>query len=151
MSEANKDLFRRWMQEVWNDGREASIDELCDPQVVAYGLGDVDPVLHGPSEFKVFWRNIRGALSGLQLTVEDIISEGDKVMGRIVIEAVHGGDSLGVPATGSKVRIGGIVVLRISGQRIVEAWNSWDQLGLLRQIGALGAPREDQFMTARNS
>ncbi|SRR5258708_3635226 len=150
MSEANKNLFRRWMQEVWNEGREATIDELCVPQVVAYGLGDVDPVLQGPAEFKVFWRNLRGALSGLQLTVEDMIAEGDKVMGRIAIEAVHSGDSLGVPASGNKVRIAGIVVLRISEQRIVEAWNSWDQLGLLRQIGALGTPREDQFMTARN-
>ncbi|SRR5579871_386727 len=149
MSEANKKLFQRWMQDVWNEGREATIDELCAPDVVGYGLGDVDPVLHGPAGFKVFWRNLRGALSDLRMTVDDVVAEDDHVIGRIVLEGVHSGDTLGVPASRRKVRVAGIIWLRIGEGRIVEAWNSWDQLGLLRQIGALASPNQDQFMTAR--
>lgn len=149
MTEANKKLFVRWMQEVWNEGREATIDELCDPNAIAYGLGDIDPVMRGPAEFKVFWRNFRGALPDLYLAVEDVIAEGDKVAGRVIIEGVHAGNHLGFPASQKKVRFAGIVVLRTHEGRIVEAWNSWDQLGLLRQIGALTTPAQDQFMTAR--
>jgi steroid delta-isomerase-like uncharacterized protein len=149
MSETNINVFKRWMQEVWTEGREATIDELCSPAVIAYGLGDVDPVMHGPAEFKTFWRNLRGTLTDLNAQVEDMIADGDKVVGRFVMEGVHSGESLGVPASGRRVRFAGIVVIRVANGQIAEAWNSWDQLGLLRQIGALDAPGQDRFMTAR--
>jgi predicted ester cyclase len=57
---------------------------------------------------------------------------------------------LGVAPTGRRIRIEGIVVVRIANGQIVEGWNSWDQLGLLRQIGALPtATGPDRFTSAR--
>ena len=146
MIEANKALFRRWMEEVWNEGGEATIDELCSPRAVAYGLGDLDPVQRGPADFKNFWRTLRGALSQLHVTIENLVAEGDRVVGRIVLEGVHTGDHLGVPRSGKKIRLGGLVEVRFENGQILEAWNSWDQLGLLRQIGALETPRADHFV-----
>jgi predicted ester cyclase len=80
------------------------------------------------------------------------MAEGDKVTVRVLLESTHLGSGLGVPPpSGRKVRVAGIVVIRISKGQFVEGWNSWDQLGLLRQIGALPAPAgEDQFLTARS-
>jgi steroid delta-isomerase-like uncharacterized protein len=150
MSEANKTLVRRWFEEVWNQGREETIDELFAANGIGYGLGDTDVTLRGPADFKPFVRNLRGALPDIHMTIEDIIAEGDKVTVRITVEGTHKGGQLGVAPTGRKVRIEGLVVLRIANGQIVEGWNSWDQLGLLRQIGALPAQKgPDQFTSAR--
>ena len=150
MSEANKALVRRWFDEVWNQGREETIDELFAPQGIGYGLGDTDVPTRGPAEFKIFASNLRGALPDIHMKIEDSIAEGDRVTVRITVEGTHKGGQLGVPPTGRRIRIQGIVVVRIANGQIVEGWNSWDQLGLLRQIGALPAQKgPDQFTSAR--
>jgi steroid delta-isomerase-like uncharacterized protein len=139
MSEANKALVRRWFEEVWNQGREDTIDELLAANGVGHGLSDNDVDVHGPAEFKPFVRSLRGAIPDMRMTVEDAVAEGDRVSVRLTVEGTHGGAGLGVPATGRRVRIEAIVLVRIVGGQIVEGWNSWDQLGLLRQVGALPA------------
>ena len=152
MSEAaNKALVRRWFDEVWNKGQEATIDKLFAENGVAYGLGDTDVEIRGPAQFKPFFRNMRGAFPDLQITIEDIVAEADKVMVRVLLQGTHRGANLGPPATGRRVRVAGIVLVRISNDQIVEGWNSWDQLGLLRQIGALpAAEKNDRFLTAQS-
>jgi len=150
MSEANKALVRRWFEEVWNQGREETIDELFATHAVGYGLGDTDVTTRGPAEFKIFANNLRGALPDVHMKIEDSIAEGDKVTVRLSVEGTHKGGHLGVAPTGRRIRIAGIVVVRISNGQIVEGWNSWDQLGLLRQIGALPATDgPDRFTSAR--
>jgi steroid delta-isomerase-like uncharacterized protein len=150
MSEANKSLVRRWFEEVWNQGREETIDELFAVSGVGYGLGDTEAALRGPAEFKPFVRNLRGGLPDIHMTIEDCIAEGDRVTVRITAEGTHKGGHLGVAPSGRRVHIEGIVVVRIENGQIVEGWNSWDQLGLLRQIGALPAQKgPDQFTSAR--
>ena len=149
MSEANKALVRRWFEEVWNQGREATIDELFAVDGVGYGLGDTEVTTRGPAELKPFVRNLRGALPDMHVTIEDCIAEGDRVVVRLNVDGTHNGGHLGVAPTGRPVRIAGLVVLRLANGKIVEGWNSWDQLGLLRQIGALPAPEgPDRFVTA---
>jgi len=150
MSETNKTLVRRWFEEVWNQGRKDTIDELFAANGIGYGLGDTDVPTRGPSEFKVFARNLRGALPDIHMKIEDLMAEGDKVTVRITVEGTHKGSQLGVAPTGRRIRIEGIVVVRIANGQIVEGWNSWDQLGLLRQIGALPtATGPDRFTSAR--
>jgi len=150
MSEQNKAMMRRWFQEVWNEGQEAVIDELLAVDAAGHGLGDQEPTLTGPAEFKPFVRNLRGALPDIHFKVEDMLAEGDKVMTRLIVTGTHRGPHLGVPPSGSVVTFRGIVLVRISGGKIVEGWHSWDQLGLLRQIGALAHPPagRDRFQTA---
>jgi steroid delta-isomerase-like uncharacterized protein len=150
MSEANKTLVRRWFDEVWNQGREETIDELFAASGVGYGLGDTETPIQGPAGVKPFVRNLRGALPDIHMTIEDIMAEGDRVTVRITAEGTHKGSNLGVAPTGRRVRIEGIVIVRIANGQIVEGWNSWDQLGLLRQMGALPAQKgPDTFTTAR--
>ena len=151
MTETNKALVRRWFREVWNEGREATIDELFAEGGVAYGLGDGEAEVRGPAQLKPFVRNLRGGLPDLQISIQDIMAEEDKVMVRVLLEGTHSGSGLGVPPSGRKIRVAGIVVIRISKGQFVEGWNSWDQLGLLRQIGALPVTEgEDQFLSARS-
>ena len=149
MSEQNKAVVRRWFEEVWNQGREAAIDEMFSAGAVAHGLGDSELDVRGPAEFKAFAANIRGSIPDTHIGVEDIISEGDRVAVRVILKGTHTGQGLGVPPTGRKVSIQGIIIVRIVDGQIVEGWNSYDQLGLLRQIGALpGIAGSDTFLKA---
>jgi steroid delta-isomerase-like uncharacterized protein len=150
MSEANQALVRRWFNEVWNQGREDTIDELFAANGVGYGLGDTEAPIRGPAGFKPFVANLRGALPDIHMQIEDMVAEGDRVTVRITVDGTHKGDQLGVPASGRRVQIQGMVMVRIANGQIVEGWNSWDQLGLLRQIGALpAAGTSDHFTSAR--
>jgi predicted ester cyclase len=150
MSEANKAIVRRWFEEVWSQGREETIDELFAIGGIGYGLGDTDVPTRGPAEFKLFANNLRGAIPDIHMTIEDIMAEGDRLTVRITVEGTHKGNQLGVAATGRRIRIAGVVIIRIEHAQIVEGWNSWDQLGLLRQIGAIPvAGNPDRFTSAK--
>jgi steroid delta-isomerase-like uncharacterized protein len=149
VSEQNKAVVRRWFEEVWNQGREASIDELFPAAGVAHGLGDSEQDVHGPAEFKPFVANIRGALPDTHINIDDILADGDRVAVRVTLQGTHTGNGLGVPPTGRKVSIQGIIIVRLVQGRITEGWNSYDQLGLLRQIGVLPSPgNRDTFLSA---
>jgi len=148
MCERNKALVRRWFEEVWNQGRESTIDELFSAESVAHGLGDSEADVHGPAEFKPFVANLRGSIPDIRIELEDILCEGDRVAVRILLQGTHLGHGLGVAPTGGKVSIQGIIIVRFVNGQIVEGWNSYDQLGLLRQVGALPAAGDrDRFLS----
>lgn len=141
-----KSVVHRWFNEVWNSGREAGIDEMFAPDGVAHGLGQGEADVRGPDGFKAFWRNIRAALPDVQIHIRDMVVEGERVAARVVLEGTHVGDGLGAKATNRRVQVAGIVMVRLVDGRIVEGWNSWDQLGLLQQLGALPSPETDRFL-----
>ena len=148
MSESNKATARRWFEEVWNQGRKETIHELFAGEGVAHGLGDSEADVVGPAQFEIFAGNLRGALPDLNITVDDILSEGDSLAIRVTLRGKHTGHGLGVEPTGRKVNIQGIIIARLRNGQLIEAWNSYDQLGLLRQIGALPTPNGDIFLDA---
>ena len=72
-------------------------------------------------------------------TIEDMIAEGDKVVSRGTFRATHKGEYQGIAATGKEVVDTWIIIHRIAGGKIVEVWEESDELGLLRQLGAIPA------------
>lgn len=145
----NKALVHRWFEEVWNQGREKTIDELLGSNIVAFGLGEAGTEVHGPEEFKTFFKNLKNAFPDLHITIEDTLAERDEVVVRIVIEGTHQGDGLGIPATGRKFSVPGICIVKLENGKLVVGWNSWDQLGLLQQLGVISVPKEDPFLEAK--
>lgn len=143
-----KTLVHRWFDEVWNQGREKSIDELFASDGVAFGLGEGEAPVHGPEGFKVFFRNMRAALPDVQIDIEDTIVEGDKAVVRVLLHGTHTGPGLGVEPTGKRVRVAGIVIVQWSNGQIIRAWNSWDQLGFLKQTGTIPGSG-DRFLAAK--
>ena len=137
MSAENKALVRRWFEEVWNQGREASIDEMLASDAVVHGLG---PSLRGPSEFKPFQALYRSAFPDIDIQVDDVLAEGDLVAARWSGVGTHRGDGLGFRATSKRAQFKGLVILRVRDGKIVEGWNSFDQLGMLQQLGVVTLP-----------
>jgi hypothetical protein len=66
MIETNKTVVRRWFKEVWNEGREATIDELFAESGVTYCLGDTETEVLGPAQLKPFVRNLRNSFPDIK-------------------------------------------------------------------------------------
>jgi steroid delta-isomerase-like uncharacterized protein len=134
--ERNKALVRRWFEEVWNQGRADAISEMFAAEGIAHGLlEESQRPLKGAAGFKPFHENFRGAFPDIQVIVEDVIAEGDKVVARCSVRGTHTGDHLGVVATNSTVEFTGMTIARIMDGKIVEAWNNFDFLRMNKQIG----------------
>lgn len=138
MSQANKDLMRRWFEEVWNQGREEAIDEMMSEDIVVYGLSDEgDKVLRGPGAFKPFHQQFRSAFPGIEVVVEDVITEGDKLAARCSVRGRYEAASLGVEAKQQPTEFTGMVFVRVKDGKFVEVWNNFDFMTMYKQLGAI--------------
>lgn len=146
--EENKQIMLRWFKEVWNDGKTETVHALLAPDAVARGQRDAEGELHGPDEFLEFVKQIRSAFPDIRLNVEDIFGSADKVVVRWSATMTHSGEGLGVAPTGNRVRTSGISIVRIVNGKLVQGWDNWDQLGMMRQIGILGGPPQMLSKTA---
>ena len=138
--EENTRIMRRWFQEIWNEGQMETIHELFARDGVARGQRGAEAEIHGPEEFVKFVQEIRGAFPDMKIQVEDIFGADDRVVLRWSATMKHTGDGLGMPPTGRTIRSRGITIARISGGKIVEGWDNWDQLGMLQQMGVYKQP-----------
>jgi steroid delta-isomerase-like uncharacterized protein len=142
----NVALLRRWFEEVWNKGRAEAIEELFAQDGVAHGLADESgEALRGPANFRVFHGQFREAFPGVEVVVDDAISEGDRVAARCTVRGRHEGHTLGFAATSRPVEFTGMTFARVRDGQIVEAWNNFDFMSMYRQLGALrlDAPAAD--------
>jgi steroid delta-isomerase-like uncharacterized protein len=137
MSEANIALFKRWFDEVWNQRRTATIHELFAPNGVSHGVAEDGSDLVGPDAFLPFYERFVKSFPDMKLKVEDAIAQGDKVLIRWSAIMRHTGDGLGIAATNKPVAIGGMSLARVANGQLVEAWDQWDKLAMLQQIGAV--------------
>jgi steroid delta-isomerase-like uncharacterized protein len=144
----NVELMRRWFKEVWNEGRTQTIHELVSPNGIGIGQREDGSPLRGPAEFVPFAERIRGAFPDINVVVEDAFGAKDKVVLRWSATMTHRGYHLGVPASGKRVRMTGITIARIADKKIIEGWDNWDQLGMLKQIGAYESPKTTLLKSA---
>jgi steroid delta-isomerase-like uncharacterized protein len=131
MPETNRELAARWFEQVWNQQRRDAIGEM---------LADGTPIheggitVYGPEGFYAFFDRMQAAFSNIHVTVEETIADGDKVCVRWSCSLKHTGAGLGMPATGKTVETTGMTIIRVAGDKFVEAWQNWDMLGLMQQI-----------------
>ena len=90
------------------------------------------------------WRQFIGAFFGgfprMRLVVEDIVAAGDRVAVRWTFHGTHRGEFLGIPPTGKQVTMAAIEINRVRDGKVAEHWVQLDQLGVLRQLGAIPSP-----------
>jgi predicted ester cyclase len=132
---ANKALMHRVYEEGFSQNNLDVLDELIASDFTDHnpnpGQG---PGLEG---LKQFISSMHTALPDLQVNVEDMIAEGDKVVARLRISGTHQGEFMGIAPTGNQVTFTGIDILRIADGKVVEHWGNVDELGMLRQLGVI--------------
>jgi len=133
----HSDLIRRWFEEVWNQGREATIDELCAQHAVGHGQTADGTDILGPQHFKQFWHEFRAGFSAIHVEIHQTIEHGEMVVARWTLTANHSGSFMGMEPSGKRVTTTGMSMQRYADGRIVEAWDNWDQLGAFTQLGAV--------------
>jgi steroid delta-isomerase-like uncharacterized protein len=130
--EGNKAIFSRIVEEGFNKGNLAIVDEL----VAADHVNHSDNV-HGPEEYKQFITTYRNAFPDLHMTIDDQIAEADEVVNRWTARGTHKGDLRGIPPTGRQITVMGMYVARITGGKIMEEWGIFDALGMMQQLGVV--------------
>src|SRR3954464_405177 len=110
-SHSNKDVVRRYVEEFKSGGDEAGADELRSPAFVNHSAPPGTPA--GPEGGLIAFRALRAAFPDMTVTVEDMVSEGDKVVTRQTFSGTHQGTWLGVRATGRKVAWSVIDIVRL--------------------------------------
>ena len=139
MSEANKELARRFYQEIFNAGNMAVVEEMVTSDFVDHN--PPGPGMPGGSEgLKAVVGLFRTAFPDLALTVEDQLAEGDKVMNRFTARGTHQGELMGIPATGKPVAMEVVEYFRIQGGKLAERWGQADLLGMMVQLGVVPPP-----------
>jgi predicted ester cyclase len=138
-------LMRRWFEEVWNQGRELTIDEMFPRNSIMWGVSRPDASSRGPEEFRAFFQAMRQTFTGMHIDLEDVVQQDDMAYARFKVTATHSGDGFGRAATGKTITLVGMCCLKAADGVIVEGWNVWDQIGLARELGLLGAPALQMF------
>ena len=130
--EENKASFRRYLEEAWNQSNLEVVDEIFDRYISHQPDGSVHE--RGPEDVKRFVGEFRSAFPDLHLIIEEQLAEGDKVVSRGTIRGTHQGEFRSMAPTGEEMEIPGMAVFRFSEEgKVVESWDSYDQLSLMRQ------------------
>jgi steroid delta-isomerase-like uncharacterized protein len=95
----------------------------------------------GRDGVKRFLEELRSGLDDLNITIDAVLADGDLVAVRSTIRGVHRGALMGIPATGRRLVIEGIDVVRVTDGLIAEHWGLTDMLAVMRQAGPLAALR----------
>jgi steroid delta-isomerase-like uncharacterized protein len=129
-SDKNKALVHR----AWKLADNPDVlDEVYAPDVVWH---EPDQEIRGLEQAKQFVTTYKTAFPDMTVTVEDMIVEGDKVVSRVTLRGTHQGETEEFgPPTGRQVELKGITISRIEGGKIVEDWDSYDNLSAMQQLG----------------
>ena len=137
MSESNKAVVRRYVEEILNQGNLALADELFSADSIWHGPSF--PELRGREARKEHFASWRRAFPDQLLNVDELVAEGDKVVLRWSMTGTHQGEFWGVAPTGKKVSFGGTSTFRIAGGIITEEYIQYDALGFMQQLGVVPA------------
>jgi len=134
-AEENKAIFRRYVEEVGNEGKLELADEIFDRYRAHQADGSV--LERGPEDVKRFMGEFREAFHDFHTEIEDQIAEDDKVVTRWRMRGTHRGEFRGIAPTGNELDITGIGIFRFADGKVVESWDNLDQLGMMRQLGVM--------------
>jgi steroid delta-isomerase-like uncharacterized protein len=136
---SNKATVRRFHDAMTGGAERVSqaIDEIVAPDVLFHA--PVPTGATGAQALKQVMTILYRAYPDLHVAVEDLIAEGDKVVGRNTVTGTHQGEYLGLRPTGRSVAYNEIFIFRFAHGRIAEIWGVVDVLSQLKQLGAIPA------------
>jgi predicted ester cyclase len=136
--EANKEVVRRFVDEVVNTGDVSRVEDFIGPDYVDHYAGEDAPA--GPSIMAEHICAVRATYPDLHVTIEQQFADGDVVISRVRATGTHRGTWLGMAPTGRRVRIAVVNIDRVRNGRIVEHWGMANTLEALVESGILRPP-----------
>ena len=135
MSEENKVLAKRIVQEIWNEGNMDLADEIIGQEYADKVAGDGSPI--GPDGFKQAVDGIRSAFPDFNISIDDMISEDDKVALVWTFKGTHKGELMGIAPTDKRVEFDGVYLYKFREGKLVERSGKRDMFNLMKQLGVI--------------
>jgi hypothetical protein len=137
---SNKATVRRF-QDAMNSGDpeliSKTIDEVVEPDALIRTPLPIEAT--GAEKLKEVFARLHRAYPDLQVTIEDLIEEDDKVVSRNAVTGTHLGEYMGRAPTGKSVTYSEIFIFRFADGRIAETWGVVDVLSQMKQLGVIPA------------
>jgi len=131
-ADRNKAIVLRFNKEIIEQHNVAVLDELVAPDFVNHTAPPgASPSRDGLIAFMAMFRN---AFSDIQVDIFDQVAENDKVVTRKAINATHTGPFMGIPATGKRVALNLVDIIRIKDGKYAEHWAVRDTASLMQQL-----------------
>jgi steroid delta-isomerase-like uncharacterized protein len=130
--------IQRFMEEVINDGRLDAANELVEEDFI-----ELDPLpgqRQGREGLKEIIAMMRAAFPDIYWTAQETIAAGEKVVTRFTWTGTHRGNFLGIPATGRRVSVPGVVIDRLRAGKMADSRILMDTFGLMQQLGVIPVP-----------
>jgi steroid delta-isomerase-like uncharacterized protein len=138
MSGTNKAVIQAFLEDVINQGRLERANDLVKEDFV-----ELDPLPgqeQGREGLKAVIHALRSAFPDMHWVVNEMVAEGEKVVTRFVWTGTHRGVFLGIPATGNRVEVKGVVIDRLENGKMADSRILMDTMGLMQQLGVIPAP-----------
>lgn len=134
----NEQLFKIFIEEGFSKGDITVFDKYASTNFIEHQYGFIPPNAEG---VKKAIQNLHNSFPDFSLTIEDIISEGDKVWGRMTGRGTHKKQFGPIPPTNKKFEITVIDIMRFSDGKLIEHWGVPDKLALMEQLGMKPPPK----------
>ncbi len=139
--EADKDIVRRYFEDLWNKGDLAVADEIISSDIVVHdSFAPPGAYGAGATGFAQFVGKFRSAFPDVHLTMDDEIIEGDKMVVRWTMRGRQQGQLGNIPSTGRQINVAGVDIFRIADGKIAEWWIFFDAVVMLQQLGVFPLP-----------
>jgi steroid delta-isomerase-like uncharacterized protein len=129
-----KAMFTRYFEEGTNKGNLNIVEELFAPDYKHHDPANPD-VIVGNEGVTRHIQSLRGAFPDLVFHIDDMVSDGEKIVIRWTANVTHTGDYFGIPPTGKSAVITGMNTWQVQNGKAVEGWVNRDDIGLAQQLG----------------
>jgi steroid delta-isomerase-like uncharacterized protein len=136
-SDNNKSLVRRWVTELWNKGNLAMASEVFAPTYTHRTPAATFPNLEA---FLQMISDFRTSVPDVQVAIQDLFAEDDKVVFRWLLTGTHRGVLFGIPSTNKAISQSGMTIQRVENGKIVEAWAEFNANGLRQYLAETSSP-----------
>ncbi len=140
--EQNKAIIRRMTETFYNQGDVESAEQFFADTYVHHDAAS--PQVRNRDGLKTVLRAFLAGCPDLQITIDELLAEGDTVTKRWTYHATHTGDLSGLPPTGKHITMSGLELCRFANGKIVECWLAYDNLSLMQQLGIIPTPEQAQ-------
>jgi steroid delta-isomerase-like uncharacterized protein len=132
--ETPEDTLTRLYEDVWNGANPDTVDELVHEEYLIHDR-DLAAEMQGPELYKALASGTRDVFPDMTITIEDMVTAGEKIALRWTMTGTHQGTMFGVESTGRQVELMAIEINRFKDGKLIETWTQSDQLGLMHQLG----------------